>query len=99
MSRCLAAFTNDSCMAFNSSTGSMVLFVVYVASMLPTWPIKNTRKSCAMRPLDSAIKSCVSKYARKTYGLHENLGLKTLCILRCRQDIETVQKDKSAETK
>src|SRR5437660_1015070 len=53
----------------------MLLFVVYLASMEPVCPMKKTRKSCAIFPLDSAIKSCVSKNALSTYGLHLNLGL------------------------
>src|SRR5205085_12485223 len=43
--------------------------------MLPLCPMKKTRKSCAILPLDSAMRSCVSKYARNTYGLQLNLGL------------------------
>jgi hypothetical protein len=47
---------------------------VYLASMEPLCPMKNTRKSWAIFPLDSAISNCVSKNALKTYGLQLNLG-------------------------
>src|SRR5438445_5027828 len=53
----------------------MLLFVVYLASIEPVCPMKKTRKSCAIFPLDSAINSCVSKNALSTYGLHLKRGL------------------------
>ena len=50
-------------------SGSLCLFVVYFASMSPLWPMKNCLYACVMFPLDSARRSCVSKYALSTYGL------------------------------
>ena len=44
--------------------------------------MKKTRKSCAIFPLDSAMSNCVSKYARRTYGLQLNLGRNTWRTLR-----------------
>ena len=54
----------------------------WLSCMLPTCPMKKTRKSCAISPWNSVIKRCVSKYVQRTYALHANLGLKTWRILR-----------------
>ncbi len=50
------------------------------SAMLPLCPMKNTRKSCAILTLDSAMSNCESKNALNTSGLHWNQGLSTSLI-------------------
>ncbi len=59
---------NDSRIALSNFSGSMLLFVVHVACILPWCPMKKTLKSCAILPFDSAINRCVKVCSQNVWS-------------------------------